>query len=697
MTHGSASRDAAAWTRNDGPSPLRQSVKWLHLESIESFVRRLLAANGLETRDARLAVAPGLQEHRFRWEDHARFVEGLADHSPGHYERLVHVAQPDPAARYPERFLCRLCAAGDRVAQIPHDRENWCLRHPDRMVWVGPGTTPETQPVVTFDRSTARAERDFRRLVAAGRVSATLHARAWEMVRDNAWLTRPDGWKPPLSECLNDHEVRGRAALYSETVAVLELLSDPPRVHHWSTESPERLRETIATSLLPLCGPVDVLVERLVLWLRPLRREVRPTRIDPLDVPLDIVDVDRVIDVTAPYPRWIQRHPQAISEWDWYRNHCVGDPWAGEGISKAAWWVCDEGHSWETSAMVRGGAHSRCPYCVSQRVWPGQTDLATLHPELAEEWDRTPGVNVGDPSRVSANSNRVVGWKCSRGHRWRTAIANRSRLGSGCPVCANRRVLVGFNDLATTHPQLAQEWHPDNPKTPSEVTAGSSYRATWVCNDAHLWQSAVGNRTAHDTGCPFCSYVAIGVGYNDLATVNPELASEWDLTPGANDRAPSDVSARSRYRASWMCRRGHTWRVAVCRRMAGSGCRQCLRPDSNVTCASLSEDAWTAIASLVPSVKRTGVLDRRAVVEAAAWRFRTGARWRDIPPRFGKWSTIYHCFNRWAKQGVWVQVLERAQTLSNEIGDLDWLRSFETTVSGLHQDAIDSAARRPEM
>ena len=49
-----------------------------------------------------------------------------------------------------------------------------------------------------------------------------------------------------------------------------------------------------------------------------------------------------------------------------------------------------------------------------------------------------------------------------------------------------------------------------------------------------------------------------------------------------------------------------------------------------------------------PAPKSTGrpPVDRRAVVEATAWRFRTGAPWRDLPERFGKWNTIYKNFNR---------------------------------------------------
>ena len=74
----------------------------------------------------------------------------------------------------------------------------------------------------------------------------------------------------------------------------------------------------------------------------------------------------------------------------------------------------------------------------------------------------------------------------------------------------------------------------------------------------------------------------------------------------------------------------------------------------------VTDEMWSVIGPLFPAVKATGrpPVDRRAVVEATAWRFRTGAPWRDVPERFGNWNTIYRNFNRWSRAGVWARVLE---------------------------------------
>lgn len=78
-------------------------------------------------------------------------------------------------------------------------------------------------------------------------------------------------------------------------------------------------------------------------------------------------------------------------------------------------------------------------------------------------------------------------------------------------------------------------------------------------------------------------------------------------------------------------------------------------------------------------------MDRRIVVEATAWRFRTGAPWRDLPERSGNWNTIYKNFNRWAADGVWARVLEQVQSRAYARGDLDWVASIDSTIVRVHQ------------
>ncbi|WP_418608199.1 zinc-ribbon domain-containing protein [Georgenia sp. SUBG003] len=75
---------------------------------------------------------------------------------------------------------------------------------------------------------------------------------------------------------------------------------------------------------------------------------------------------------------------------------------------------------------------------------------------------------------VTAGSGRKAYWQCPREHAFEAVIVKRVS-GSGCPICANRKVLAGFNDLATRHPEIAADWHPTKnaPLAPVDVVAGN--------------------------------------------------------------------------------------------------------------------------------------------------------------------------------------------------------------------------------
>ncbi|QUB99635.1 transposase [Cellulosimicrobium cellulans] len=96
----------------------------------------------------------------------------------------------------------------------------------------------------------------------------------------------------------------------------------------------------------------------------------------------------------------------------------------------------------------------------------------------------------------------------------------------------------------------------------------------------------------------------------------------------------------------------------------------------------ISDEVRAVLGPLFPGVKTTGrpPVDRRTVVEATAWRFRTGAPWRDLPERFGNWNTIYKNFDRWSKAGVWARVLEAVQSMAHQAGDVDWVASIDSTI-----------------
>ena len=93
------------------------------------------------------------------------------------------------------------------------------------------------------------------------------------------------------------------------------------------------------------------------------------------------------------------------------------------------------------------------------------------------------------PTQVISGTRRKVWWRCPKGHSYRAVIAQRVQRGGGCPYCANRKVLPGFNDLATAAPLVAKQWHEtlNGALTPEMVTAGSHKKVWWQCSCGHVW------------------------------------------------------------------------------------------------------------------------------------------------------------------------------------------------------------------
>jgi putative transposase len=75
----------------------------------------------------------------------------------------------------------------------------------------------------------------------------------------------------------------------------------------------------------------------------------------------------------------------------------------------------------------------------------------------------------------------------------------------------------------------------------------------------------------------------------------------------------------------------------------------------------LTNVQWSRISKLVPGKKgdrgRAGE-DNRLFVDAVLWILRTGAPWRDLPPAFGHWNSVFVRFNRWSQKGVWDRVFK---------------------------------------
>jgi len=99
----------------------------------------------------------------------------------------------------------------------------------------------------------------------------------------------------------------------------------------------------------------------------------------------------------------------------------------------------------------------------------------------------------------------------------------------------------------------------------------------------------------------------------------------------------------------------------------------------------LSEAQWVRIAPLLPGKRgdpgRTGA-DNRLFVNGVLWVLRSGAHWRNLPERYGKWKSVHKRFSRWAKAGAW----ERVFAALTEDRDNAYLM-LDTTLVRAHQQA----------
>jgi len=113
----------------------------------------------------------------------------------------------------------------------------------------------------------------------------------------------------------------------------------------------------------------------------------------------------------------------------------------------------------------------------------------------------------------------------------------------------------------------------------------------------------------------------------------------------------------------------------------------------------LTNEQWDRLQPLLPPEKpATGrpSLSHRQVLNGILWVLRTGAPWRDLPERYGKWPTVYSRFRRWQQAGVWQRLLSQVQALVDAHGELDWeLHFVDGTIVRAHQHAAGAKKAPP--
>ena len=208
-----------------------------------------------------------------------------------------------------------------------------------------------------------------------------------------------------------------------------------------------------------------------------------------------------------------------------------------------------------------------------------QKSLEVLYPEIAKEWNYAKNKGLL-PSQFYATSSRKVWWICKNNHEYECTISHRTIDNNSCPYCSNQKILKGYNDLATTNPDLLQEWNYNkNNKLgiyPDCVFSGSHKKVWWICNNKHEWEASISNKSK-GRGCPICSNKIIIKGINDLSSTHKKILNMWDYNK--NNRQglfPENYSYGSSKKVFWLCPKcGNSWIQRINHITNGIGCPNC--------------------------------------------------------------------------------------------------------------------------
>lgn len=214
---------------------------------------------------------------------------------------------------------------------------------------------------------------------------------------------------------------------------------------------------------------------------------------------------------------------------------------------------------------------------VSLEQWDRARDRGTARGHIVRLWDHDR--NEDTPSDVSYGSGKRRWWRCPFGHSWSATVnsltSQAARRGTtGCPFCDHKAVSLGETDLATTHPDLAGEWHRtrNGKLKPTDLVAGSHLQVWWRCRECgHAWSAQVLTRAIAGSGCPACASRVVVPGHSLADTIRIRRG-EWSAR---NEFGPKQLLPNSNQLVWRVCLRcGEEWqqRVESWAKGFGHGC-----------------------------------------------------------------------------------------------------------------------------
>lgn len=273
----------------------------------------------------------------------------------------------------------------------------------------------------------------------------------------------------------------------------------------------------------------------------------------------------------------LHTHPKVANEWHPSKNIVLVTE-VTAGSSRKVWWkgICNHDFISSPAEKIRSG-NKGCPYCSGKKVLNGFNDLYTISPSDALELHPTLNHEIS-ADQIIAGSDKSYWWlgkDCD--HEWEMSPLLKITQ-KGCPICANRRVLSGFNDLQTLYPEIALQWHTtkNHPLTPSLIIAGSHTNIWWQCDKSHEWQANLSSRVVGN-GCPYCANRKTLYGFNDVLSTHPELGKEFQQSKNPHIDLGQFTGGSSK-KIIWTCVKNHDWKTSIHKRaLDKQGCPECVR------------------------------------------------------------------------------------------------------------------------
>ena len=211
-------------------------------------------------------------------------------------------------------------------------------------------------------------------------------------------------------------------------------------------------------------------------------------------------------------------------------------------------WICEHGHEFEDSFNNIHKRGFRCPYCESVKVLQGFNDFATLEPVISKDYDEEKNGNTAGDVLIT---NRPVYFKCKNGHSFKRPIIQHIKSNGKCPVCANKRIEKGINDLATTNPEIATLLSSNNERKADTLLPSFKLKVAWICPTCNgEYYAPVEDMVNGLAECPYCSNQKPLAGFNTLKALYPEIAEH--LSP--NNDFTADEILPTRYGSiKWIC------------------------------------------------------------------------------------------------------------------------------------------------